>query len=163
MKMLIPGWGVGGGGVVQFIYNFMFCLNFVISFQYLTYSQKGGGTLNFTKNLRCNKKWAGGSSGGGQWGVGSNIASYVKIVDSIVNAYNLKTARDNAMGSSESYIYCYRQDKGHIGFDPWVIPYPQDQEVTKYKKTTPKTARILTPKPSIFSCSLVTRQQVCRL
>lgn len=46
--------------------------------------------------------------GGGQKCVESNKHSYGKILDPIVNSYNLKTVRDNNIRSSESFINCYR-------------------------------------------------------
>lgn len=54
-----------------------------------------------------------------------------------LNVHNLKMMRDNNVGSSESYIDCYRQDVtgkiwGILDLAPGVIFTPQDLEMPKY-------------------------------
>lgn len=67
------------------------------------------------------------------WGLKSNLMG--KIVDSIINGYNLKTDRDNYLRFSESYIDCYRQYMGFNRSCPWGPPTPQELEMPKYSKT----------------------------
>lgn len=51
----------------------------------------------------------------GKIGFGSNIESYEgKNVHYIVNGFNLKTVKDNDIGSSDSYIVCDGQYMEHI-------------------------------------------------
>lgn len=51
------------------------------------------------------------------WGITKNPMG--KTIDSVVNGYNLNTDRDNFIGFSESYIYCYRTYMGYIKSYPW--------------------------------------------
>lgn len=69
-----------------------------------------------------------------QRGIGSKIE---KILDSIVNRYNLKTAK---IGSSELYYECYRQDTVTVYTctciisDPRVIPSPRNWKRSNFSK-----------------------------
>lgn len=46
-----------------------------------------------------------------------------KIIDSIVNAYNLKTDGNNNKGFAGSYFDCYRQYQGFVRSDPRGHPH----------------------------------------
>lgn len=64
--------------------------------------------------------------GGGQKCVESNKHSYGKILDPIVNSYNLKTVRDNNTGYSESYIDCFMIRGIILDLVPVVLPTPRN-------------------------------------
>lgn len=84
-----------------------------------------------------------------QRGIGSKIE---KILDSIVNRYNLKTAK---IGSSELYYECYRQDTVTVYTctciisDPRVIPSPRNWKRSNFSKMV----RTLTLN-DIYTCPL---------
>lgn len=66
-----------------------------------------GLLIHFTNNNKINVF-------GGQKYVGYNIEPYGEN-----HGYNLNTDRDNFIGFSESYIYCYRTYMGCIKSYPW--------------------------------------------